>query len=161
MLIKYDVNFINPFLAAVMNVLGTMANVKVTPKKPYLNKDRTAVGDITGLIDVTGYANGTMSLTLEKDAILKIVNNMLFESFTEIDDQIADAVGELTNMIAGQARAELAKNDMNFQAGSPSVTIGKGESLGHAPEAPILSIPFGTEDGDLVVEVCFPGGDEA
>ncbi|MGE4299513.1 MAG: chemotaxis protein CheX [Desulfovibrionaceae bacterium] len=155
MAFKYDVNFINPFLSAVVNVLTTMARVKITPGKPFINKDRTAVGDVTGLIGVTGYAKGTMSVSLEERAILKIVNNMLYESYTEINDEIADAVGELTNMIAGQARGDLSKQGMSFQASTPSVVVGKGHSVDHAGSAPVLAIPFTTEDGDLVVEVCF------
>lgn len=153
--ITYNVNFINPFLHAVMNVLETMANIEAKPGKPYINRERTAVGDITGLLEVSGYSSGFISLTLEKNAIIKIVNNMLFESFTEIDDQISDAVGELTNMITGQARGELGAQGMSFQAGTPTITIGKGEVIGHVENAPILAIPFTTEEGNLVVEVSF------
>lgn len=150
----YNVDFINPFLEAVLNVLSTMANVSATPGKPYINRKRTAKGDVTGLIGFTGTTTGTMSVTLTKGAILKIVNNMLFESYTEIDDEIADAVGELTNMIAGQARNTLSEQGMALQASTPSVVMGRGHALSHIASAPILAIPFSTEDGDLVVEVC-------
>ncbi len=152
----YDVNFINPFLGAVINVLETMANVKVKPERPYINKDRTAIGDVTGILKISGHMNGVISLTLTKDAVLTIVNNMLFESFTEINDEIADAVGELTNMISGQARIQLSEQGMKFQAGTPKVIIGKGKVLDHIENAPILSIPFSlSTGGKLVVEVSF------
>ncbi|MFW5486990.1 MAG: chemotaxis protein CheX [Desulfovibrio sp.] len=153
--IKYDVNFINPFLTAVMDVLSTMARVEATPGTPYINKDRRAVGDITGLIGVSGYSRGTMSLTLSEGAILKIVNNMLYESYTEINDEIADAVGELTNMISGQARAHLSDQGMSFDASTPSVVSGKGLVIRHIDTAPVLSIPFSIEEGEFVVEVAF------
>jgi len=153
---SYDVNFINPFLSAVINVLETMANVKVKPGKPYINKHRTAVGDVTGILNISGHTNGVISLTLSKEAVLTIVNNMLFESFTEINDEIADAVGELTNMISGQARIKLSEQGKKFQAGTPKIIIGKGKELDHIPSAPILSIPFTIEGGgELVVEVSF------
>lgn len=153
--IRYDVGFINPFLEAVVSVLGTMANVEATPGKPYVNTSRTATGDVTGIIGITGQSAGTMSLTLSKGAILLIVNNMLHESYTDLNDDIADAVGELTNMIAGQARMHLSQQGLNFQASTPSVIMGKGHRLSHTSGSPILSIPFSTEDGDLVVEVSF------
>ena len=153
---SYDVDFINPFLDAVIHVLQTMAQIKVAPGKPYINRQRVAVGDITGVLKISGYTNGVISLTLTKDAVLKIVNNMLFENFTEINDDIADAVGELTNVIAGQARVILSQQGKKFQAGTPTIVIGKGEPLDHIPSAPILSIPFNLDGGGkLVVEVSF------
>jgi len=159
MSIRYDVNFINPFLDAVLNVLGTMASVEATPGKPFINKTRTAAGDVTGVIGVTGHATGSIALSLSQGAILKIVNNMLSENYEEINDDIADAVGELTNMIAGQARGDLAKLGMNFKASTPSVAVGKGLKVKHAAKAPVLAIPFSTPDGDLTVEVCLTQGE--
>ncbi len=151
--LKYDVRFINPLLNAVIEVLATMAMVNAEPGKPYLNTDRKAVGDVTGLIGVTGYAQGVISLTLDQGCILKIVSNMLGEEFKSINDEIADAVGELTNMIAGQARTYLSEEGMRFQAATPSVVIGKNHTLTHIGNAPILAIPFTTPHGNLVVEV--------
>jgi len=158
--IHYNVDFINPFLEAVLHVLSTMANVSAAPGKPYINKKRKAQGDVTGLIGFTGTTTGTMSVTMSKGAILKIVNSMLFESYTEIDDDIADAVGELTNMIAGQARNTLSEHGMSLQASTPSVVVGKGHTLDHIASAPILAIPFSTEDGNFVVEVCLSPPDQ-
>jgi len=81
---------------------------------------------------------------------------MLFESYTEINDEIADAVGELTNMISGQARIKLSEQGQKFQAGTPKIIVGKGKKLEHIPNAPILAIPFTlSSGGDLVVEASF------
>ncbi len=152
---RYDVGIINPFLNAVVGVLGMMASVEVTPGQPYVNRKRSAVGDVTGTIGISGTADGVMSLTLDGPVILKIVNNMLSENYTEINDEIADAVGELTNMIAGQARQDLVKEGMTLKASTPTVIIGKGHKISHITSSPILSIPFTTSEGSLVVEVSF------
>lgn len=157
---KYDVRFINPFLSAVIDVLGTMAMVEATPGMPYLNTKRTAVGDVTGLIGVTGYAEGVVSLTLDESCILAIVTNMLGEEFRKINDEIVDAVGELTNMIAGQARAHLANDGLKFQASTPTVITGKNHQLNHIGKQPILAIPFSTSEGNLVVEISIASVEE-
>lgn len=152
----YDADFINSFLDSVIYVLQTMAQIKAIPSKPYINKERVTVGDVTGILKVSGYTNGVISLSLTKEAILKIANNMLFENFNEINDEITDAVGELTNVIAGRARAKLSKLGIKFQSNTPKVVIGKGKKLDHIPSSPILSIPFSLEKGGkLVVEVSF------
>ncbi len=151
----YNVDFINPFLVAVVDVLGTMANVQATPGKPYINRKRITSCDITGLIGITGHSSGAMSLSLDEGAILQIVNNMLYESYEELNDEIGDAVGELTNMIAGKARGELSKQGMTFKASTPTVVQGRGLVVRHVTGAPILAIPFTTPAGELVVEVSF------
>jgi chemotaxis protein CheX len=63
-------------------------------------------------------------------------------------------------MIAGQARAHLANEGMKFQASTPSVIIGKNHTLGHINKQPILSIPFTTPDGNLVVEISLNKAEE-
>jgi len=155
MSIKYDVHFINPFLEAVMNVLSTMAMVTATPGRPYINTKRTAECDVTGLIGISGHAVGTIALSLSKGAILRIVSNMIGEEYDDLNDDIADAVGELTNMISGQARQNLSTTGLIFSASTPTVVIGRGLRVAHPASGPILAIPFSTPDGELVVEICF------
>lgn len=152
---KYDVQFINPFLEAVMSVLSTMAMVSATPGRPYINTKRTSECDVTGLIGISGHAEGTIALSLSKGAILRIVSNMIGEEYDELNEDIADAVGELTNMISGAARQSLSTQGLVFSASTPSVVIGRGLRVAHPASGPILAIPFSTPDGDLVVEVCF------
>ncbi|WP_461208663.1 chemotaxis protein CheX [Desulfocurvus sp. DL9XJH121] len=155
MSIRYDVSFINPFLEAVINVLETMAMVQVRPGKPFVKSDRAAQDDVTGLIGITGYTTGTIALGMSEGAILGIVANMLGEEFTKVNEEVADAVGELTNMISGQARRSLAEMGMTFAASTPSVITGKGHLVNHVGAGPILVIPFETDGGGFHVEVCF------
>lgn len=154
---QYNVQFINPILSAVLNVLSTMAGIEASPGKPYLNKKRAAPHDITGLVDMQGHAAGVIAVSLSKDLVLKVVGNMLYEQFDEITDDIKDAVGELTNMISGQARSILSESGMSFQAGTPRVVMGKGQALEHIPAAPVLAVPFQCKEGQLVVEISIGG----
>jgi chemotaxis protein CheX len=152
-----DATIINPFINATINVLETMAFVKAKPGKPYLKKDDTAMGDVTGVIGVTGMANGTVSVTFEETSILKIVSNMFGETIETLDNEVADAVGELTNMISGQARMELEQKGKVFEAAIPSVITGKGHKIIHITEGPKIAIPFTVEEGNFTIEVCLAG----
>ena len=53
-----DVRFVNAFLEGTINVLKTMAFIEPRPGKPYLKQDSMAVGDISGIIGLTGSARG-------------------------------------------------------------------------------------------------------
>ena len=114
-----DVKMINPFINATSNVLETMAFVKSEAGKPYLKNDNVAQGDVSGVIGFTGETNGTVYVTFDELCILKIVSNMFGEERKAINDEIADAVGELTNMISGQARKELEEIGKKFHGAIP------------------------------------------
>ncbi len=149
-----DVQLINPFINATVNVLSTMAFVNPQAGKPYLKKDNMAKGDVTGIIGITGEANGTISVTFDKGSILQVVSNMFGEEMGDINNEVADAVGELTNMISGQARRELEGQGKVFQAAIPSVVTGPNHVIQHITKGPKIAIPFTIEQGVFTIEVC-------
>ena len=132
-----------------------MASVRVEAGKPYVKKDNFAVGDVTGVLGLTGVANGTIAVTFEEKCILTVVSNMFGETMNEINSEISDAVGELTNMISGQARRELEDIGRRFKAAIPSVVTGKNHTIIHYSDGPKIAIPFTTDCGDFTIEVCF------
>ncbi len=150
-----DVRLVNPFINATINVLETMAFINVQAGRPYLKKDNLAVGDVSGVLGLTGVANGTISVTFEEKCILTVVSNMFGETMSELNSEIADAVGELTNMISGQARRELEEMGKVFKAAIPSVVTGKSHSITHYSDGPKIAIPFHTDSGEFTIEVCF------
>lgn len=152
--IDMDVRFINPFLNGTMSVLKTMAFITPKAGKPFVKKNNLAQGDISGIIGMTGSARGSLALSFSKGCIVKIVSNMLGEEITEINGDIQDAVGEITNMISGVARKELEAKGLNVQAAIPTVVSGKNHSIAHVLGGPSIIIPFETEHGSFVVDVC-------
>jgi len=150
-----NADFVNPFLKATLNVLEMMAFVKPVAGKPYLKKDNVASGDISGIIGLTGATKGVVIISLSKEAALKIVGGMLGETLTEINDDIKDAVGEITNMISGDARRSLSEKGHNFEAGLPSVISGKNHEIESITSGPTVAIPFTVDGATFVVETSF------
>jgi chemotaxis protein CheX len=151
--------FINPFLNAAKNVLETMCQTQVTAKKPTLKDNSLTYGEITGIIGmVSDEIAGCMILSFSEKCILHIVANMLMEKPKEkVDEEIVDAVGELTNMICGGAKAQLAKLDYKFNLATPTMVVGKNVEISYYSDAPTIVIPFSTEYGDFVIEANLGG----
>lgn len=145
---------INPFLHATKNVLETMAQTPVNAQKPKLKDGTTTYGEVTGIIGMASETvSGTMVVSFTEKCILKIVGNMLMEApKAKIDDEIVDAVGELTNMICGGAKAELAKLNHKFDLATPTMVVGRGVEISHYSKEPTLVIPFATDAGEFVIE---------
>ena len=149
-----DVKFINPFLNGTINVLKTMAFVEVQPGKPFLKKDHLALGDVTGIIGLTGTATGSLSVTFNFALIQMIMSNMLGEDVSEVTNDVRDAVGELTNMISGDARRMLQQEGLTLNAAIPTIVAGKDHTIKHVVSGPIIVIPFTAEGGgNAIVEV--------
>lgn len=149
-----NVKFINPFLEGTVSVLKTMAFVEPRAGKPYLKMDSLAKGDISGIIGLTGSAAGSLALSFSEGAILKIVSNMLGEEIKDINGDIKDAVGEITNMVSGVARKNLEAEGYYVQAAIPTVVSGKNHSIAHVMGGPSLIIPFEINEGAFVVDIC-------
>jgi chemotaxis protein CheX len=149
-----NVQFINPFLEATTDVLKTMAMLEPTAGNPYLKKGNQAKGDVSGIIGMTGSARGSLALSFSKNSILKIVSNMLGENYTMINNEVQDAVGEITNMISGVARKKMESQGFNISAAIPTVVAGKDHAILHVLGGPSIIIPFETENGPFFIDVC-------
>ena len=150
-----NAELINPFLNATVKVLSMMAFVNPEPGKPFLKTDKKAVGDISGVIGLTGYRKGVVVLSLSEAAAIKIVSSMLGEEHDGLTEGISDAIGELTNMISGDARRELAGKGLKFEAGLPSIVKGKGHIIESMTKGPTIAIPFTIDGADFVIETSF------
>jgi len=151
------VEYIQPFISATRKVLSTMAFMDSKPQKPYIKKDDTVddSGDISAVIELNGECKGSIGVSFTESCILNIAKQMLGEEFPEIDSEISDMVGELVNMISGDARRELVKLGFNFSAGIPITKKGKGHQIEHFISERIIVIPFQTDNGNFIIETCF------
>lgn len=148
--------FVNPFLASLLNVLKTMASLDLKPQKPRIKKDEVARGDVSGLIGmVGGQSKGSMSITFDEGLALEIMFKMLGEKPNYINEEVTDMVGEITNMVTGGAKRILAESGFDFEMATPIVVSGKGHTIRHQCEGAIIIMPFNSEWGNAFIEICF------
>lgn len=147
--------YVNPFLKGMVNVLKTMASVNPVPGKPYIKNDKLSVGDISGIIGLTGAKQGSVVVSFSKECALKVISSMMCDEYTELNDEVRDAVGEITNMVSGDARRQLAEIGLKFEAGIPVVIAGKGHHISNACKGICIVIPFKIDGLECFVEASF------
>jgi len=151
-----NVEFVNPFLEAVANVLSTMAGTAASPGRPLLKKDQQALGDVTGMIGLAGErSRGSLAITFSEPAIIRIASIMLGEEMKGLDDTVADVVGEITNMVTGGAKRILSERGYRFEMAIPSTIMGRNHAIYHKTNGPVIVVPFQMEGGRFFVELCF------
>lgn len=151
-----DTNFINPFLTATLHVISVQANIKAEAGTIFMRKPTDIhVGDISGIISIVSEAfTGSMVISFPEKTFLGIMSAMLAEEFTELNQEIIDGAGEITNMIFGQAKVVLNERGYGIKTALPTVVTGKNHSLSSLTKEPVMVVPFKSPVGDFFVEVC-------
>jgi len=148
--------FINPFLNSLLEVLKTMANIELSPQSPHLKTDRKSQGDVSGVIGMVGpQTKGSFSISLEKGLALAIYAGMLGDQADDINDDVTDMVGEITNMVSGGAKRILGEKGYEFEMATPTVVSGKNHELSHKVDGPRLAMNFTAPQGKATLEICF------
>ena len=143
--------FINPFIHSLQRAFLTMLNCSVQRGQLSLNSDSRASHEISGVIGLTGQAVGAVVLSLSRPVALKAASTMLLCEYSEINEDVVDAVGELANMVAGAAKAELEQYSLAVSL--PNVITGKDHEIHFPSNVTPICIPFSSPWGPLALEV--------
>ncbi|MBF0225008.1 MAG: chemotaxis protein CheX [Desulfobacterales bacterium] len=152
-----DATIINPFIKAALHTLNTLGHTKLHKTDIiYLKKDQTSEGDISGVIEVNGDIAGTVSISFPEKSILKIVSRMFSEEMTVLNEEIQDAVGEITSTTAGQASQNLLEIGKTAKTKLKTVLMGKKHTIPHNPDHKTVAILFrGNDKIKFIIEACF------
>ena len=134
--------YLNPFIIGAKHVFKTMLDIDLADQAPFMKGDRRTTADVTGVMGFTGDRRGTMSFSMSVSGALMIYARLMCENFNEISPEIIDAVGELTNIISGQARKELEKESLHLTAHVPMVFVGKNIEISFIAAGSLTRIPF-------------------
>lgn len=142
---------INPFLRSLATTFTMMLGCEVKRGPLAVTASGRRRHPISGVIGLSGQAVGTVVINLSEEAALRAASALLLTEMSEIDDDVVDAVGELANIIAGAAKAELDQFDLSVSL--PNVVIGNDHEIRFPTGARPICVPYETDFGPLVMEV--------
>lgn len=146
-----DVTIVNPFISSAIETFKTMLDEKIIPAKPYVKKDKVNLYDVSGIIGISGKAQGSIALSFSKNAALKVVSRMLGYQLKVIGPELSDGIGELTNIIVGYAKKDLTRLALSISL--PNVIVGKHHMLKAPMEVATMVVPFTSGMGEFAMEV--------
>ncbi|MCH8148104.1 MAG: chemotaxis protein CheX [Planctomycetes bacterium] len=145
-----DIRFINPFVASIQCVFETMVHTKVRVGKPRLRTDDSLVHDISAVVGFSGDAAGCVVLSFSADVACRIASAFAGTKLAHDDPDFIDAIGELANMVAGNAKKDF--EGLNVSISLPSVIAGTNHTVSHPAKTPFIVIPCDTDFGCVCVE---------
>ena len=154
------VEFINPFIGATKRVFETMIGITVDRGLPYLRRQGETHEGLIGVIGLTGGAIGIAAICVSNDAAINICERFVGSRPEEIDAEVIDAVGELINMIAGNAKSQLEAYELSISL--PSIIRGREQAIEFPHQINPICIPFSSPIGNFIIQIGFsvPNGSE-
>lgn len=147
--------YIDYIKKAVDEVFTTMISLDPIPGKPIPIKNGCMLPGkkITGIIGIAGSITASIILHFEKSIALKATSNMVGVDYTEVDADVRDTVGEITNMVAGAAKSEFLDSGIDLTLSLPIVINGSNYETNSLNGDNAVLIPFKIDDTKLYIEL--------
>lgn len=151
---KVSAKYVNPFIDAAIKVVKQIAGIDVRRGHlTYKAKPEPSHG-VSIIIGVYGSLVGQVVYSINKDMADRLVEKMLGSiSPQERKVLFIDTLGELANMITGNATAILShKKDYQLRITTPAIATGDNLSINLVPK-PTLVLGLYTQYGPIEVSV--------
>ena len=140
---------------AVLQVFATMLGVEVAGSEIVLagGFPEPAEG-IFSFIGIVGNWTGTGSVICSSKLACRICSRMLMSEATSVNEEVLDAIAELTNMIIGNIKTDLETHLGPLGLSIPTVVFGHNFRTRTGGVADWVVQRFGWDDEELTVRMC-------
>jgi len=146
--------YLVPFINNTRHVLKTMAAVEAEFQEVYFSNDLRIFGDVSGIIGLSGEAEGTVVVTFYWNLARTIIAKMMQVDGEGVNAElIHDGVGELVNMISGASKKDFVGKPYHFELSLPTVIVGSGHQIGHPDDASIAVLIFDVGGDSFALQV--------
>lgn len=145
-----DDNLANDISIAVCNAVRQTFGIETAPGAYEIGEGMVSlVGDVSGVIGmVQNNLEGTLMLCLTYETVHDILPQVVGKNMSITQEMAIDAVSEITNMVFGQIKSNLAQRGYQLKLGIPCVVSGKGHFVSQFHRGKYMIVPFHL-DGQL------------
>ncbi len=144
-------HWINPFIRhtsiVFQHVLGWhLKRLDIEMKETFV-----PTYEVSAVILIHGRHPGALVLSLSRNVAFDILRATRMTKISEINEDVIDVVGELSNIIAGRASADLSK--FHTRLSLPTVMVGHTKIAPFPTGSKPVCVSFESEGGPLTLEV--------
>jgi len=140
---------------SVSNVFSTMIGVDLESGKPSVEHSTPDTNDgVMSFIGVAGAWAGTGSVSCSPLLACRVCSQMLMTEANSVNEEVLDAVAELTNMIIGNVKTDLEKEVGPLGLSIPTVVFGKNFKTKSAGTTEWIVLKFHWDGEEMLVKVC-------
>ena len=140
---------------AVEEVFSTMLGASVKPGEISIESGAPDAHDgVLSFIGVAGSWAGTGCVTCSPTVACRVCSQMLMTEADAVNEEVLDAVAELTNMIVGSVKNDLERELGPLGLSIPTVVFGKNFRTKSAGHAEWIVRHFHWDDESFEVRIC-------
>lgn len=113
---------------------------------------------ITAMVGFAGMYNGLVSLHAPRQLSLAFTSGMLGMEVTDVDDDVRDALGEITNMIAGSFKQHISPGGADIKISTPSIVCGDDYFVNAGNNIDALTLRFATDEEWFIISIALEKG---
>jgi len=144
-------------IEATCEVFESMLFLQAVPKGVIAEENELAdKRELSAIISFVGDLSGSVVFSANRKTAIKVASVMLGEDINEVNEDVEDAIGEITNMVAGGFKTRVSSYGIDFNISIPTVIQGENYTISHFPKADYEYnwLPFSIEDNEFCVEFC-------
>lgn len=147
---------------ATHDVFSTMLAMDLTPGDPQMERTVAAspASGLVALIGLAGAWSGTGSVACTGAFACSMAAGLLASPYDSVNEEVLDAVGEITNMIIGNVKTALEEKLGDMGLSTPTVIFGRNFQTRSARIHDWTVVPFHCGEETLYVQLCLaPSGE--
>jgi chemotaxis protein CheX len=142
---------VEPFIAAVSAGLGEMASTEVSAQRVYRGVIPEVVEGIGVVVALESTTEGTLMLVFPEATAVALATRILADTAQPIDELLVrDCLGEIANVVAGQAKALLAGTHYEFTYALPKVEV---TPISSGKRQECVTIAFSCPQGEFALHL--------
>jgi chemotaxis protein CheX len=149
-------SLLEPFIAGTCAAVGEMAGTNVAVRavyRPLAPCQPAAADDIYTVLQLTSPGEGALVVSFPHRTAAALAKRILAGVTEQLDENlIRDCVGEIANVVAGQAKALLAESPYRFTFSMPTV-LADATTFRPKPTHDCLAIGFHCDEGDFLMQL--------
>lgn len=119
----------------------------VVPKPVGWSKFPLRSQEISVVIGMVGRSHGVLNFNVSRQVALQLASRLMDVKIEDVNEQVLDAMGEITNMVAGKLKAELGGEKYGIMSIScPSIIVGADYYLHHYKGFKTVTVEFELEE---------------
>lgn len=141
-------DLIEPISYSTLKVFSEFLKLEIREKSVNIRDRLLPRFEVSVLLDIFfNDIDGKVILNLSKKLALRIYEILLDETATDFNNEVKDAIAEITNMITGNAKSEFENHGIYYKISTPVVLESREGVMIYARNMKFLSSVYWTSEG--------------
>lgn len=148
-----SVEFADKIINATEEIFNTMIFMEISADEPFSSGKQVLGCHVSAMLGLSGDLSACLAIHCPEPVGLAVTGAMLGMEIEEINADVKDALGEITNMIAGGIKEAFAAEQVALELAIPTAISGTSYTISSPSGSNRVIIPFNLEQGQFFVEI--------